>query len=91
MVLCLFPPMVDALQTAGKDYVHWDGELTGFGVRVRATGSTSFVALYRIGGHNTPLRRVTIGAVGKIEASKARDEAKSIIRQAELGHDRAAE
>jgi integrase len=82
---------VDALRKTGKDYVHWDGELTGFGVRVRATGSKSFVAVYRTGGRNTPLRRVTIGAVGKIEADKARDEASAIIRQAELGHDRAAE
>lgn len=82
---------VDALQITGKDYVHWDGELTGFGVRVRPSGSKSFVAVYRTGGRNTPLRRVTIGRVGKIEADKAREEAKSIIRQAELGQDRAAE
>ncbi|MBK8086490.1 MAG: tyrosine-type recombinase/integrase [Devosia sp.] len=82
---------VDALQVTGKDYVHWDGELIGFGVRVRATGAKSFVAVYRTGGRNSPQRRVTIGAVGKIEADKARDEAKSIILQAELGQDRAAE
>jgi integrase len=82
---------VDALKTTGKEYVHWDGEMTGFGVRVRSSGSKSFVAVYRTGGRNTPLRRVTIGAVGKIEADKAREEARTIIRQAELGHDRAAE
>ncbi len=82
---------VDSLQVTGKDYVHWDGELTGFGVRVRATGAKSFVAVYRTGGRNSPQRRVTIGAVGKIEADKAREEAKSIILQAELGQDRAAE
>lgn len=82
---------VDALKTTGKDYVRWDGELTGFGVRVRSTGSKSFVAVYRTGGRNTPQRRVTIGAVGKIEADKAREEAKAIINQAELGQDRAAE
>ena len=82
---------VDALQVTGKEYVHWDGELTGFGVRVRATGAKSFVAVYRTGGRNSPQRRVTIGAVGKIEADKARDEARAIILQAELGQDRAAE
>lgn len=71
--------------------MHWDSELTGFGVRVRATGAKSFVAVYRTGGRNSPQRRVTIGAVGKIEADKARDEAKIIILQAELGQDRAAE
>jgi len=82
---------VDALKTTGKEYVHWDGELKGFGVRVRATGSKSFVAVYRTGGRNSPQRRVTIGSVGKIEAEKAREEAKAIIRNAELGHDHAAE
>ncbi len=82
---------VDALRTTGKEYVRWDGELTGFGVRVRSTGAKSFVAVYRTGGRNTPLRRVTIGSVGKIEADKAREEARAIIRSAELGHDHAAE
>lgn len=81
---------VDSLKTTGREYVQWDGELKGFGVRVRATGAKSFVAVYRTGGRNTPLRRVTIGAVGKIEADKAREEAKAIIRGAELGEDRAA-
>ena len=82
---------VDALHVTGKEYVHWDGELTGFGVRVRATGAKSFVAVYRTGGRNSPQRRVTIGAVGKVEADKARDEARAVILQAELGQDRAAE
>lgn len=82
---------VDALRCGPKEFVRWDGELTGFGVRVRPTGSKSYVAVYRTGGRQTPLRRVTIGSVGKIEAEKAREEARKIIRQAELGHDRAAE
>ena len=80
---------VDALKTTGREYVQWDEELKGFGVRVRPSGAKSFIAVYRTGGRNTPLRRVTIGAVGKIEADKARDEAKSVIRDAELGQDRA--
>ena len=48
---------VDALKGTGKDFVHWDEELTGFGVRVRPSGSMSFVAVYRTGGRNTPLRQ----------------------------------
>src|SRR5262245_50104668 len=83
--------VVDSLKVTGKEFTRWDGELTGFGVRVRASGAKSFVAVYRTGGRNTPLRRVTIGSVGKIEADAAREQAKSIIRQAELGHDFAAE
>jgi integrase len=82
---------VEALTPAEKEYTFWDRDLTGFGVRVRPSGAMSFVAVYRTGGRNTPLRRVTIGSTRKIEAEKAREEAKVIIRQAELGHDRAAE
>lgn len=82
---------VDCLEPAAKEYVFWDSELTGFGVRVRPSGAKSFLACYRTGGRNTPYRRVTVGAVGKIEADRAREEAKAIIRQAELGLDRAAE
>ncbi|HTV70375.1 MAG TPA: Arm DNA-binding domain-containing protein [Rhizobiaceae bacterium] len=50
------------------------GELTGFGIRVRPSGSKSFVAVYRTGGRNAVLRKVTIGAVGKIEADAAREQ-----------------
>jgi integrase len=82
---------VDALRADGRDFVKWDRELTGFGVRVRPTGSKSFVAVYRTGGRNTPLRRVTIGAVGKIDVDEAREAARKILAGAELGRDHAAD
>ncbi len=63
--------LVVVVRVTGKEYVHWDGELTGFGVRLRATGAKSFVAVYRTSGRNSRQRCVTIGAVGKIEADKA--------------------
>jgi integrase len=68
-----------------------DGELTGFGVRVRPSGSKSFVVVYRTGGRNSPLRRVTVGAVGKIDVDVARSEARRILAGAELGQDRAGD
>jgi integrase len=83
--------MVDGLQANGRDHVHWDSELTGFGVRVRPTGAKSFVAVYRTGGRNSPLRKVTIGTVGRIEVEKARLAAKKILAGAELGKDHAAD
>lgn len=82
---------IDALEADGRDYVRWDSELKGFGVRVRPSGAKSFVSVYRTGGRNSPLRKVTIGAVGKIEVKKAREAARKIIAGAELGHDHAAE
>lgn len=82
---------IDALQADGRDYVAWDSELTGFGVRVRPSGSKSFVVVYRTGGRNSPLRRVTVGAVGKIDVDVARSEARRILAGAELGQDRAGD
>jgi integrase len=82
---------IDALQVDGRDFVAWDGELTGFGVRVRPSGSKSFVVVYRTGGRNSPLRRVTVGAVGKIDVDAARAEARRILAGAELGQDRAGD
>src|SRR3984893_15898369 len=83
--------VVDGLKRDGRDFVKWDSQLTGFGVRVRPSGAKSFVAVYRTGGRNSPLRKVTIGAVGKIEVEKAREAARKIIAGAELGQDHAAE
>ncbi|SFH16146.1 Arm DNA-binding domain-containing protein [Methylobacterium gossipiicola] len=58
--------IVDGLQPREAEFVHWDGELKGFGVRVRPTGARSFIVMYRTGGRNSPLRKVTIGAYGKM-------------------------
>src|SRR5579871_411015 len=82
---------VDALAPADREFVKWDGELKGFGVRVRPSGAMSFIAFYRTGGRNSPVRKVTIGSVGKIEVEKAREAARKILAGAELGHDHAAE
>lgn len=81
---------VDALQPKECDYVRWDSVFTGFGVRVRISGKKSYVAAYRLGGRNTPWRRVTIAAVGVITIEEARKEAVRIIAGARLGHDHAA-
>ena len=32
---------VDAVKVGGADIVYWDGELTGFGLRVRRSGRKS--------------------------------------------------
>lgn len=82
---------VDALKPSDRDFVKWDGELKGFGVRVRPSGAKSFIAFYRTGGRKSPQRKVTIGGVGKIEVEKAREAARKILARAELGQDHAAE
>jgi integrase len=83
--------IVDALTSSDRDFVKWDGELKGFGVRVRPSGAKSFIAFYRTGGRNSQQRKVTLGAVGKIEVERAREAARKILARAELGQDYAAE
>lgn len=41
--------IIDGLEITGADYVAWDADLPGFGVRVRASGAKSYIVLYRRG------------------------------------------
>jgi hypothetical protein len=52
---------VDAADIRQKDYVLWDDELPGFGLRVFASGKRSYVIQYRTAGRS---RRYTIGLHG---------------------------
>ncbi|MDE2597009.1 MAG: tyrosine-type recombinase/integrase [Sphingomonadales bacterium] len=50
-------------QAADREYVIWDSRIAGFGLRVRPTGSKSFIFAYRTaGGRAGQYRRVTIKA-----------------------------
>lgn len=79
--------VVDELEARGKEYVVWCSKLAGFGCRVRSTGSKSFIAQYRIGGRNSPTRKVTVGSYGKVTVEQAREAASKILARAELGED----
>jgi integrase len=65
--------LVDAAELREKDYVIWDDELPGFGLRVFASGKRSYVLQYRALGRS---RRYTIGLHGVWTAEGARQEAK---------------
>ena len=60
---------IDALQPTAKDYVVFDDDLPGFGVRVLPSGRKSFLVQYRSGGRS---RRVTLGRFGTITADDGR-------------------
>jgi hypothetical protein len=65
--------IVDAAEAREKDYVIWDDELPGFGLRVFSSGKRSYVIQYRAGGRS---RRYTIGLHGIWTPETARQEAK---------------
>jgi len=64
--------IVDAAEARDKDYVIWDDELLGFGLRVFASGKRSYLIQYRSAGRS---RRYTIGQHGVWTPELARKEA----------------
>ena len=65
-----------------RDTVYWDRTLSGFGVRVYATGSKVYVVQTRSGGRS---KRVTIGRHGVVTAEQARRRAALIIARIKSG------
>src|SRR5258708_37785767 len=65
--------IIDAAEVREKDYVIWDDELPGFGLRVFAPGKRSYVIQYRSAGRS---RRYTIGLHAVWTPETARQEAK---------------
>ena len=75
---------VDAVRAGGTDTVYWDGELTGFGLRVRRSGRKSYVVQTRIAGK---LCWFTIGPHGPLNPDQARARALEILASAKKGID----
>ena len=75
---------VDAVKVGGADIVYWDGELTGFGLRVRRSGRKSYVVQTRIAGK---LCWFTIGPHGPLNPDQARARALEILACAKKGID----
>jgi integrase len=73
---------VDQAENASTDYFIWDDELSGFGLRVFASGKRSYLVQYRAGGRT---RRFTIGAHGVWTPETARKEARILLGQISQG------
>jgi integrase len=77
-----------ALPTGKSEAIIFDDDVPGFGLRLRAGGSRTFIVQYALGGRQ---RRMTIGTPKILDAAKARQTARNLLAKVRLGHDPAAE
>lgn len=80
--------IVNAAGPREKDYIIWDDELPGFGLRVFTSGKRSYIVQYRAAGRS---RRYTIGLHGVWTPEAARQEAKVQLGRVAKGDNPAEE
>ena len=66
------------------DFVYFDSELAGLGLRVRASGAKTWMIQYAIAGKT---RRMVLGSPAVLDPGKARETAKDLLAQVRLGRD----
>ena len=76
---------VDALSVERGDGVFWDRDLSGFGVRVYASGRRIYVVQKR--GPSGRLKRVSLGESTKVTAEEARRQAAEVIDRLKRGEE----
>ncbi len=78
--------IVEALEMpTGKDILLWDDGVPGFGLRVKASGTKSYIIQYRAPGGQS--RRLTLGRHGILTAEEARTMAKIELAKVAQGND----
>lgn len=75
---------VEGLGIGDRDYLAWDGEMRGFGVRVYPSGKKTYLVQYRNGRRT---RRLTIGQHGVLTAEEARKLARQFLGDVARGGD----
>lgn len=77
--------MLRKLTTEGKDRLEvWDGKISGFGVRVSAAGTKTFILVYR---HRGRPRRLTLGRYPILSLADARTKATQALLTVNQGAD----
>ncbi|MEQ8735662.1 MAG: site-specific integrase [Rhodospirillaceae bacterium] len=80
---------VNQAEVASAEYMLWDNEIRGFGVRVRPTGRKAYIYKYRtLSGRQ---RKLTIGTHGDLTADEARHLARKAAAYVAEGGDPAAD
>ncbi|KRQ03095.1 tyrosine-type recombinase/integrase [Bradyrhizobium manausense] len=84
---------VTGLPEVTKTTIFYDSELTGFGVKVTATGAQSWIVEYRPGegGRRVAKKRLVIGTPSTLSPEKAREAAEKLLAKVKLGADPAAD
>ncbi|MDL2408744.1 site-specific integrase [Rhizobium calliandrae] len=84
--------LLKRVEPGESEYFVSDTSATGFAIRVRPTGSMSYVVLYRYGGgRDGAARKYTIGSTKKVTPDEARRLAKSVLAEVVQGKDPAKE
>jgi integrase len=81
--------VVDAAEVRPRDYFLWDGELRGFGLRVRASGRRTYIVQYRTRAGRT--RRLTLGNADTLTPDEARQRARADLARIADGADPSGE
>lgn len=80
---------VDAIEPLlGKEMFVWDTETRGFGLRMKPSGTKTFIIQYRTDRGKT--RRYAIGQHGRMTVEQARKQAKLKLAETEIGQDPSA-
>jgi integrase len=78
--------VIDKLKPCSdRDIFAWDGELRGFGVRIKPSGASSFIIQYRNNQGRT--RRYAFAQLHTLTPDEARRKARKLLAEAEAGGD----
>ena len=77
-----------ALPAGKTESIVFDEDLPGFGVRLRAGGTRSWVFQYKIGSQH---RRITLGSLAALTPARARETAADLHAAVRLGRDPSGE
>jgi integrase len=73
-----------ALPEGRADKTFWDSTVRGFGLRLRAGGSRTWIVQYDFG---SATRRMSLGSAAALDPGEARQRAKDILAAVRLGED----